>query len=144
MTAVPAEPGDPDLDVVANALADGTRRAILRLVRDDERSAGALAAEFPTMSRPAVSQHLKVLAEAGLVVVRRDGRHRLFRARPEGMADMWAFLDGMWTDQLAKLKIAAERAEWAHRQRGRLRGQRSRARDASSGAGAQPTERDSR
>jgi DNA-binding transcriptional ArsR family regulator len=133
-----------NLDAVANALGDTTRRAILRLVRDNEHSAGSLASEFPMMSRPAVSQHLKVLIEAGLVVARRDGRHRMFRARPEGMADMWAYLDEMWTDQLAKLKVAAERAEWAQRQRRRLDGERPPQTDASLDAVTNPTERNGR
>jgi DNA-binding transcriptional ArsR family regulator len=117
MTALRSHRSDVELDTVASALGDSTRRAILRLVRDDERSAGSLADEFPAISRPAVSQHLKVLTGAGLVMSRRDGRHHLFRARPEGMADMRAFLDEMWSDRLAKLKIAAEQVEWAERQR---------------------------
>jgi DNA-binding transcriptional ArsR family regulator len=105
------------IDVVAQALADNTRRSILRLVRDDERSAGDIAAEFPTISRPAVSQHLGVLHDAGLVSVRRDGNHRMYRTRTEGLAEMWRYIDEMWTDRLARLKLAAERAEWPERQR---------------------------
>jgi len=99
------------LDAVAHALSDGTRRGLLRLVRDDERAAGDLAAEFPHMSRPAVSQHLRVLHTAGLVSIRADGNRRLYRARGEGLTDVWQFIDEMWTDRLAKLKAAAERAE---------------------------------
>jgi DNA-binding transcriptional ArsR family regulator len=105
------------LDAVARALADGTRRGLLRLVRDDERSAGALAAAFPAISRPAVSQHLRVLHHAGLVTMRRDGSRRLYRARREGLADVRRFLDEMWSDRLARLKVAAERAEQTERQR---------------------------
>jgi DNA-binding transcriptional ArsR family regulator len=72
----------PDrIDLVAHALADRTRRGLLRLVRDDERAAGELAAAFPEMSRPAVSQHLRLLHEAGLVSVRPIGNRRLYRAR---------------------------------------------------------------
>src|SRR5882672_12869689 len=98
------------LDAVAHALADGTRRGLLRLVRDDERAAGDLAAAFPAMSRPAVSQHLRVLHEAGLVSIRPNGNQRLYRARTEGLAEVWQFIDEMWADRLAKLKHAAERA----------------------------------
>jgi DNA-binding transcriptional ArsR family regulator len=103
------------LDVVAHALADGTRRGLLRLVRDDEQAAGDLAAAFPRMSRPAVSQHLRVLHEAGLVSVRPDGNRRLYRARREGLSEVWQFIDEMWADQLAKLKTVAERAERTER-----------------------------
>ena len=99
------------IDAVAHALSDGTRRGLLRLVRDDERPAGDLAAAFPHMSRPAVSQHLRVLHDAGLVNIRPDGNRRLYRARREGLTEVWQFIDEMWTDQLAKLKRAAERAE---------------------------------
>jgi DNA-binding transcriptional ArsR family regulator len=101
---------DP-LDSVAHALADGTRRRLLRLVRDDERAAGDLAAAFPEMTRPAVSQHLRVLRDAGLVVVRADGRQRLYRARADGLTEVRQFIDDMWTDRLARLMAAAERAE---------------------------------
>jgi DNA-binding transcriptional ArsR family regulator len=108
------------IDGVARALSDGTRRSILRLVRDDERSAGELARQFPTISRPAVSQHLRVLHHAGLVTVRSDGNRRMYRARTEGLAEMWQYLDEMWTDRLGRLKVAAERADWPARQRRRL------------------------
>ena len=64
------------------------------------------------MSRPAVSQHLRVLTEAGLVDVRPDGNRRLYRWRPEGLRDARRFLDEMWSDSLARLKVAAEREEW--------------------------------
>ena len=99
------------IDAVAHALADGTRRGLLRLVRDDEKSAGDLAAGFPHMSRPAVSQHLRVLHDAGLVSIRADGNRRLYRAQAEGLAEVWKFIDDMWTDRLGRLKRAAERAE---------------------------------
>jgi DNA-binding transcriptional ArsR family regulator len=98
------------IDSVAHALADGTRRRLLRLVRDDERSAGELAAAFPHISRPAVSQHLRVLHEAGLVSIRPDGNRRFYRSRREGLDQMWHFIDEMWTDRLARLKVAAEQA----------------------------------
>ena len=101
---------DP-IDAVAHALADGTRRGILRLVRDGEQAAGDLAAAFPQMSRPAVSQHLRVLHDAGLVSIRPDGNRRYYRARQEGLADVWSYIEEMWTDRLSKLKAAAEHAE---------------------------------
>ena len=63
------------------------------------------------MTRPAVSQHLTVLKEAGLVDERRNGTRRLYRARPEGLADLKAFLDEFWDDRLAALKREAEREE---------------------------------
>jgi len=99
------------------ALADPTRRAILRLVHEDELAAGEIARHFPAMSRPAVSQHLRVLAGAGLVEVRPSGNLRLHRCRPEGLTDVTAFLDEMWSDRLAALKAAAEREEWPARAR---------------------------
>lgn len=99
------------IDGVAHALADGTRRRLLRLVHDDERSAGDLAAAFPHISRPAVSQHLRVLHDAGLVSVRPDGNRRYYRARREGLGEMWRFINEMWSDRLTRLKLVAERAE---------------------------------
>ena len=103
--------GAVGIDLALRAVADPTRRTILRLVRDDERAAGELADYFPTISRPAVSQHLRVLSDAGLVVTRKDGNRRMYRARPEGLAEAWAFLDDMWADRLGKLKAAAEREQ---------------------------------
>lgn len=108
MTSATAPVG---IDDVAHALADGTRRGLLRLVRDDECSAGDLAASFPQMSRPAVSQHLRVLHQAGLVSIRPDGKRRMYRARSEGLSEVWAFIDDMWSDRLGRLKAAAEQAE---------------------------------
>ena len=117
-----SEDSDPDpVSVVASALSDPTRRSILRLVRDHERSAGEIAASFPQISRPAVSQHLRVLTSAELVSVRSEGKFRLFKMRGETMAEMWNFIDEMWTDRLGRLKIAAERAEWPDRQRSALK-----------------------
>src|SRR3954471_17556510 len=106
-----ASAAQAQLDSTAHALADGTRRGLLRLVRDDERAAGDLASAFPHISRPAVSQHLRVLLEAGLVSIRPDGNRRFYRARQEGLAEVWQFIDEMWTDKLARLKRAAEKAE---------------------------------
>jgi DNA-binding transcriptional ArsR family regulator len=105
------------MDEALRAVADPTRRAILRLVRDGELPAGEIARHFPSMSRPAVSQHLRVLAGAGLVDVRPDGNRRLYRWRREGLRDAATFLEEMWSDRLARLKTAAEREEWPRRAR---------------------------
>ena len=98
------------LDRIAGALADRTRRGLLRLVRDRERSAGELAAEFPHISRPAVSQHLRVLHDAGLVTVQTAGPRRLYRAEVTALAPVSQFVDEMWSDRLQRLKRAAEEA----------------------------------
>ena len=97
------------MDEALRAVADPTRRAILRLVHDGERPAGEIAQHFPSMSRPAVSQHLRVLTDAGLLEMRPEGNRRLYRWRREGLRDAVEFLDEMWTDSLARLKLAAER-----------------------------------
>ena len=105
------------MDESLRAVADPTRRAILRLVRDGELAAGEIATRFPSMSRPAVSQHLRVLTDCGLVDVRPEGNRRMYRWRREGLRDAAAFLDEMWSDRLARLKAAAEREEWPERKR---------------------------
>jgi uncharacterized protein YndB with AHSA1/START domain/DNA-binding transcriptional ArsR family regulator len=92
------------------AIASPRRRRILTLVRDDELSAGEIAAHFD-VTRPAVSQHLNVLKEAGLVSERRNGTKRLYRARPEGLAPLRAFLEEFWDERLEALKHEAEREE---------------------------------
>ena len=96
------------MEAALKALGDPGRRRILTLVRDEERSAGEIAAEFE-VSWPAVSQHLRVLKDAGLLTERRDGTKRLYRARPEGLADVRAFLDGFWDARLEQLKREVER-----------------------------------
>lgn len=105
------------IDESFRAVADPTRRAILRLVRDDELAAGRIAEHFPAMSRPGVSQHLRVLADAGLVEVRRDGNRRLYRWRREGLSGAAGFVEEMWSDRLARLKVAVEGEEWRARRR---------------------------
>ena len=105
------------VDESLRALADPTRRSILRLVRDGELPAGEIALHFPSISRPAVSQHLRVLADAGLVDVRPDGNRRQYRWRREGLRDAATFVEEMWSDRLARLKAAAERDEWPARTR---------------------------
>jgi DNA-binding transcriptional ArsR family regulator len=96
------------METALRALSDPGRRRILTLVRDEEHSAGEIAAEF-TVSWPAVSQHLRVLKEAGLVTERREGTRRLYRARREGLDDVRAFLDEFWDDKLERLKREVER-----------------------------------
>jgi DNA-binding transcriptional ArsR family regulator len=98
------------VDAALKAIADPSRRAILRLVRDDERPAGEIAAHFE-VTRPAISQHLRVLKDAGLVRERRDGTRRLYRARPEAVAELHRFLDEFWSDRLAQLRDVAEANE---------------------------------
>ena len=109
--------GTDVMDDALRAVADPTRRAILRLVRDGEQPAGEIARHFPSMTRPAVSQHLRVLTDAGLVEVRPEGNRRLYSLRPEGLRDATTFLEEMWSDGLWRLKLAAEREEWPERTR---------------------------
>jgi DNA-binding transcriptional ArsR family regulator len=96
---------------VIEALAEPRRREILRLVRHAELPAGAIAARFDDVSRPAISQHLRVLREAGLLRERREGTHRLYRARPEGLGGVREFLEQFWDDRLDVLRHEAEREE---------------------------------
>ena len=97
-------------DEALRALAEPRRREILRLVAHDELAAGEIAATFD-VTRTAVSQHLTVLKAAGLLVERRDGTRRLYRARPEGLAGLREFLDEMWASSLdvARRLVEAER-----------------------------------
>ncbi len=87
------------MDEALRAIAEPRRRAILRLVAHDELAAGEIAAAFD-VTRTAVSQHLTVLKAAGLLVERREGTRRLYRARPDGLAALRAFLDEMWASSL--------------------------------------------
>ena len=112
------------IDESLRAVADPTRRAILRLVRDREVPAGEIATHFPSISRTAVSQHIRVLADAGLVAVRPDGNRRLYRWRREGLRDAATFVEEMWADRLARLKQAAEHEERARRTRAERRSTR--------------------
>jgi DNA-binding transcriptional ArsR family regulator len=97
-----------ELSEALRAIAEPRRRQILELVRDHGRSVGDIAADFE-VSRPAISQHLAVLESAGLVTVTARGTRRLYRARPEGMAELHDYIDGFRTDRLATLKDEAER-----------------------------------
>jgi DNA-binding transcriptional ArsR family regulator len=109
------------VEAAVRALAEPRRRDILYLVRGDELSAGAIASHFD-VSRPAISQHLRVLKDAGLLAERREGTRRLYRVRPEGFSELREFLDEFWGEGLARLKSAAEadhRAQRAERGGGR-------------------------
>ena len=98
------------MEAALKAIAEPRRRRILTLVRDAELSAGEIAAHFD-VTRPAISQHLNVLKEAQLVNERRNGTRRLYRARPEGLAELKAFLEGFWDERLEALKRETEREE---------------------------------
>src|SRR5438045_3374720 len=100
------------MEAALRAISAPRRRQILTLVRDGELSAGEIASHFE-VTRPAVSQHLNVLKEAGLVSERRNGTRRLYRARPEGLAQLKAFLEEFWDERLEALKREAEREEKA-------------------------------
>ena len=84
------------------------RRELLRLTWDREISAGELHRSFDDVTFGAISQHLRVLAEAGLVDVRRDGRRRLYRARKEALGELRAFLEAQWSRSLDRLAVQAE------------------------------------
>ena len=98
------------MEAALKAIAAPHRRTILRLVAGSELSAGEIAGHFE-ITRPAVSQHLNVLKEAGLVSERRNGTRRLYRARPEGLAELKEFLEEFWDERLSALKREAEREE---------------------------------
>ena len=98
------------VQVALRAIADPRRLDILRIVHAGELAAGDIAARFQ-VTRPAISQHLKVLVDAGLVSVRRDGTRRMYRSRPEGLAEVMAFLDQFWDERLERLKQVAEAEE---------------------------------
>ncbi len=94
-------------DDALRALAEPRRRAILRLVAHEELAAGEIAAAFD-VTRPAVSQHLTVLKQAGLLSERRDGTRRLYRARPEGADQLRQLLNDIWADALETGRRLAE------------------------------------
>ena len=89
------------------ALGDSTRRAIFERLADRPWAVGELAHELP-VSRPAVSQHLKVLKDAGLVTDRPDGNRRIYQVDPDGVAALRAYLDQFWNRSLAAFKAVAE------------------------------------
>lgn len=98
------------MDATLKAIVEPRRRQILRLVARNELTAGEIAAHF-AVTRPAVSQHLTVLKKAGLIAERRLGTRRLYQARPEGLAELKAYLADFWDDRLDVLKQEAEQAE---------------------------------
>ena len=90
-----------------DALGDRTRRAIFEQLRKGPRAVGEIADELP-VSRPAVSQHLRVLKEAGLVTERRNGTRRIYRVDPDGLGELRAYFDEFWNEALVAFKAAAE------------------------------------
>lgn len=106
------------VEAALKAIAEPRRRVILRLVRDGEMTAGEIASHFE-VTRPAISQHLSVLKDAGLLAERRDGTRRIYRLRPEGFEELRSFIDGMWAEQLGVLKREAEAEERRLRGAGR-------------------------
>jgi DNA-binding transcriptional ArsR family regulator len=93
---------------VFQVLGEPRRRELLRLIAEREQTAGEIAGHFD-VTRQAVSQHLRILLEAGLIRERREGARRWYSARPEGLEDVRAYVDGMWPPALGRLKAAAER-----------------------------------
>ena len=91
-----------------DALGDRTRRQVFELLRSGPRSVGELAAELP-VSRPAVSQHLRVLQSAGLVTHRRNGTRNVYELDGNGVAELRIWVDAFWDEALARFKAAAER-----------------------------------
>ena len=95
-------------DMIFAALSDPTRRAVFEQLVHQPLAVGALAARLP-VSRPAVSQHLTVMSDAGLVSVRVDGTRRIYAASPDKLADLRDWLDGMWGHALQTFAEAAEK-----------------------------------
>lgn len=95
---------------VFDAIAQPTRREILRLLADGDLTAGKVASRF-AVTQPAISQHLRVLKEAGLVDERRDGTRRIYSVRREGLTDLHSFLADFLDERLERLKQAAEAEE---------------------------------
>jgi DNA-binding transcriptional ArsR family regulator len=113
------------MDQLLQALAAPRRREILRLVRRRERSAGEIHRALGGVTFGAVSQHLGVLEQAGLVRARREGRSRIYASRTEGLQPLREWLEVMWDDALASLKQHAEAEErQAKRPRARQRARR--------------------
>jgi DNA-binding transcriptional ArsR family regulator len=91
-----------------DALGDGTRRAVLEALRQGPRAVGDIAQDLP-VSRPAVSQHLRLLRDAGLVTVEARGNRRLYRLDPKGLAALHAYIQEFWNDALARFTEEVER-----------------------------------
>ena len=95
------------MEVGLKAIAEPRRQEILRLVWSQERPAGEIATHFD-VSRPAISKHLRILKDAGLIEERRRGTQRLYRARPEPLLEMRRFLESFWDEGLFAIKQSAE------------------------------------
>lgn len=98
------------MDEGLRAIADTTRRRVLRLVWSEELTAGEIASQFD-VSRPAISQHLGVLLDAGLIDVRREGTRRYYIAHHKSLHALRAFLEDFWDESLARLKKEAEKEQ---------------------------------
>jgi DNA-binding transcriptional ArsR family regulator len=107
---LPGRGPEADRQAGLSALADPTRREIFERVAERPRAVGELADGLP-VSRPAVSQHLKVLKEAGLVSDRAVGNRRVYTVNPDGVAALRAYFEGFWNRALQAFKDAAERPE---------------------------------
>jgi DNA-binding transcriptional ArsR family regulator len=94
--------------IVLDALGDWTRRQIFDALRNGPHSVGELAARVP-VSRPAVSQHLRVLKDAGLVVDRKDGARRIYSVNPNGLAGIRAYFDSFWDEALGRFAAEARK-----------------------------------
>jgi DNA-binding transcriptional ArsR family regulator len=101
--------GDP-----FDALGDPNRRAIVELLREQERSVRALAEELP-ISRPAVSRHLRLLKDAGLVVEEARGTQRIYRLQKQGVEAVRAYLEQVWGEAGARLRLMAENTDTGSR-----------------------------
>jgi DNA-binding transcriptional ArsR family regulator len=101
----------PDPAVVLDALGDATRRRVLELVRESGSAPVGVIAEAMPVSRPAVSQHLRVLEGAGLVTCTKRGTRHLYAVQPDGLAALRLWLDGFWDEALLRFKRAAEGSE---------------------------------
>jgi DNA-binding transcriptional ArsR family regulator len=108
------------MGAVARALAEPTRREIMALVHGQELSVGEIAANF-AVTRPAISQHLRVLQDADLVSVRSQGNRRYYQARPEGLGELRRWLESFWRSSLATLKVEIERDLWSETKQGSTR-----------------------
>ena len=95
------------------ALGDPTRRTVFETLREGPRSVGDLARGVP-VSRPAVSQHLRVLERAGLVTARRRGTRNFYSVNGDGLAELRTYFEGFWDEALAAFKAAAESEEGGH------------------------------
>lgn len=101
------------MESVLKAISEPNRRLILQLVAEDELNAGEISKHF-NITRPAISQHLTVLKQAGLISERRQGVQRLYQARRQGFAEARLFLEGFWDDRLGRLRRAVEQQHTTH------------------------------